>query len=88
LIDAFAREMKTRTPPVLGDAFVKVAVWGNLAGYRADDDWQYTLRAQYAASSARSRSRTKSIETRSNGVTGRRRADGSPRLRRRHHTGD
>jgi hypothetical protein len=48
VLDAFARQMATRTPPVLGDAMAKVACWGNVAGFRADDDWEFTLRAQYA----------------------------------------
>jgi hypothetical protein len=46
LIDRFAAAMEER----LGGegAIARVAVWGRVASYRADDDWRHTLRAQHA----------------------------------------
>jgi hypothetical protein len=46
IIERFAEQMTDR----LGapGAIAKVEVWGRVAGYRADDDWRHTLRAQYA----------------------------------------
>jgi hypothetical protein len=46
VLDRFAEQMEDR----LGarGAVAQVEVWGRVAGYAADDDWRYTLRAQYA----------------------------------------
>lgn len=46
VLDAFAEQMSDR----LGDpgAVARVVVWGRVAGYAPDDDWQHTLRAQHA----------------------------------------
>ena len=46
VLDNFAEQMEDRLGP--HGAVATVAVCGRLAAYAHDDDWRYTLRAQYA----------------------------------------
>lgn len=46
VLRAFAANQEPRIGPLV--AYAKVNIWGRIAPYAPDDDWQYTLRAQFA----------------------------------------
>ena len=46
ILDRFAEEMTDRLGPP--GAVAQIAVWGRVAAFAPDDDWVFTLRAQYA----------------------------------------
>jgi len=47
VLRAFARNQEHRIGPMI--AWAEVVVWGKVAPFAPDDDWQHTLRAEHAA---------------------------------------